>query len=117
VVAIDTLSYARRLEQAGVPRAQAEAHAEAVHALVREEVATKADVETVKRDLQRDLQEVEARLKSEIRELDLRLGGKIDGVETRLDAKIDQLESRIAVKLGGMLAPAVALTVALVKLL
>ena len=41
MVAIDTLSYARRLEQAGVPRAQAEAHAEAVHALVREEVATR----------------------------------------------------------------------------
>ena len=113
MVAIDTLSYARRLEQAGVPRAQAEAHAEAVHALVREEVATKADVQSVRRDLQ----EVETRLKAELRELDLRLGGKIDGVEARLDAKIDELESRITVKPGGMLAAAVALTAALVKLL
>ena len=67
MVAIDTLTYARRLEKAGVPREQAEAHTEAVHPLVREEVATRADVE--------------------------------------------------AVRLGGMLAAAVAITAALVKLL
>jgi hypothetical protein len=41
MVAIDTLTYARRLEKAGVPREQAEAHAEAVHSIVREEVATR----------------------------------------------------------------------------
>ena len=40
----DTLSYARRLEDAGVDDAQAEAHAEAARDHVVEAVATKADI-------------------------------------------------------------------------
>ena len=42
--AFDTLSYARRLKEAGVDEAQAEAHAEAVRDAVTEGVATKADI-------------------------------------------------------------------------
>ena len=44
VPAFDTLSYARRLKEAGVDEAQAEAHAEAVRDAVTEGVATKADI-------------------------------------------------------------------------
>ena len=40
----DTLSYARRLKEAGVDEAQAEAHAEAVRAAITEGAATKADI-------------------------------------------------------------------------
>ena len=40
----DTLSYARRLKDAGVDDAQAEAHAEAARDHVVEVVATKADI-------------------------------------------------------------------------
>ena len=40
----DTLAYARRLKEAGVDEAQAEAHAEAVRDAVTEGVATKADL-------------------------------------------------------------------------
>lgn len=40
----DTLSYARRLKDAGVDDAQAEAHAEAARDHVVEAVATKADI-------------------------------------------------------------------------
>ena len=39
----DTLSYARRLKQAGVPEAQAEAMADATRELVMQDVATKGD--------------------------------------------------------------------------
>lgn len=113
MVAIDTLSYARRLEKAGVPREQAEARAEAVHDLVREEVATKADVQSVKRDLR----ETEIRLKREIREVEARLKADIREVGLRLSARMNHLESRLSIRLGGMLAAAVPLTAALVKLL
>lgn len=62
-ITFDTLSYVKKLEKAGVPPAQAEAHAEAIAELVDEELATK-----------RDLKELEMRLKHD---LTLRLGGML----------------------------------------
>ena len=44
--AIDTLRYARRLKQAGVPPDQAEAMADAIGSELVEQLATKADLET-----------------------------------------------------------------------
>lgn len=42
--AFDTLSYARRLESAGVDRKQAEAHAEAARDFIMAELVTKSDL-------------------------------------------------------------------------
>ena len=47
VPGFDTLAYARRLKEAGVDEAQAEAHAEAVRDAITEGVATKADIARV----------------------------------------------------------------------
>ena len=44
VPGFDTLAYARRLKEAGVDEAQAEAHAETVRDAITEGVATKADI-------------------------------------------------------------------------
>jgi len=122
MVALDTLAYVRHLESAGVPRAQAEAHAEAVASFAGDTLATK-----------RDLLEVEARLRAEIRELDSRLSGRIDlqdaglsgrmdqlqarmeQAEARFNARMEQLEGRMTIKLGGMLVAAVGLVAVLVK--
>ena len=49
----DTLVYARRLKEAGVDEAQAEAHAEAVRDAITEGVATKADIADVRTDIAR----------------------------------------------------------------
>ena len=43
----NTLAYARRLREAGVDDARAEAHAEALHAAFHEGVATRADLARV----------------------------------------------------------------------
>ena len=72
-VAFDTLTYARKLREAGVPQAQAAAHAEALGATVTETLATKQDLR--------------------------------------------ELEYRLTIRLGGMLAVAVATMAALVRLL
>jgi hypothetical protein len=50
-MAFDTLSYARRLKQAGVPDAQAEAMADATRELLDSEFATKADIAALKSDI------------------------------------------------------------------
>ena len=49
----DTLTHARRLKEAGVAEAQAEARAETVRAAITEGVATKADIAAVRTDIAR----------------------------------------------------------------
>jgi hypothetical protein len=44
-MAFDTLSYARRLKQAGMPEAQADSVAEATRDAITGDVATKADID------------------------------------------------------------------------
>lgn len=69
-IAFDTLAYAKRLKQAGVPEQQAEVQAEAMAELVEERIATK-----------RDLKELEERISNRLNELEykitLRLGSLI----------------------------------------
>ncbi len=51
----NTLTYAKKLEDAGVPRLQAEAQVQVLAEIVEGELATKSDI-------QRDLKELEYRL-------------------------------------------------------
>jgi hypothetical protein len=62
VTLIDTLEYSKKLRAAGVPELQAEAHAEALSKLVSEELATKKDIDDLRRDLQTTIRELEYRL-------------------------------------------------------
>jgi hypothetical protein len=54
--------YAKKLREANVPEPQAEVHAQALRAPVEERLATKQDIELVKREIK----EVEARLLHQI---------------------------------------------------
>ena len=51
MVRVDTITFARRLRDSGVPADQAEAHAMAVYDYVQE-FATKADLDQLRRDLE-----------------------------------------------------------------
>ena len=91
--AFDTLGYAKRLRDAGIPRDQADAHAEAAREFIMTELVTKQD-------------------------LDIRLHGveaAMQNMELRLENCIDSLELRLMVRLGGMLAVAVAILAAIIK--
>lgn len=44
IYAFDTLSYARKLEDAGIPQNQAEAHADAARQFIMAELVTKQDL-------------------------------------------------------------------------
>lgn len=59
---IDTLEYSKKLKAAGVPELQAEAQAEALSKLASEELATKKDIEDLRRELQTTIRELEYRL-------------------------------------------------------
>ena len=62
----DTLIYAKKLQDAGFNQKQAEAQAEALAAVVDQNLATKQDIELIRRDLK----EMESRIV-------IRLGGMI----------------------------------------
>ncbi len=64
-ITFDTLAYAKRLQQAGVPAEQAEIQAEALRDVVDENLATKQDVAL----LQRDIKGFESTLRRDIAEM------------------------------------------------
>jgi hypothetical protein len=74
--AFDTLGYARKLRDAGIPQKQAEAHADAAREFVMVELVTKSD----------------------------------------LALALDNLTLKLTIRLGAMLATAIAILAAVVKL-
>jgi outer membrane protein TolC len=97
MVAFDTLSYARRLKQAGVPDAQAEAMADATRELVVADFATKVDIGALKADI-------------------ATIRGEIAAAEQRVMAAMETLGLRLTIRLGGLIAVGVAILAAIIKL-
>jgi hypothetical protein len=91
VYAFDTLGYAKRLRDSGIPQPQAEAHAEAARDFVMAELVTKTD-------LQNQSAHFDAKL-------------------ANLEIKLDTLSLRLTVRLGAMLAVAVGILATVIKLM
>jgi len=91
----DTLAYAKKLKSAGFTEQQAEAQAEALAEIVDERLATKTDIHA----LRRIMKEMETSLTRDMKELEL------------------HLKHDLTLRLGGMLAAAIAIVAALIKLL
>jgi hypothetical protein len=90
VYAFDTLGYAKRLRDSGVPQPQGEAHAEAARDFVMAELVTKTDLQA--------------------------LSAHFDAKLANMDAKLDTLSLRLTVRLGAMLVVAVGLLATVIKL-
>ena len=99
--AFDTLGYAKRLREAGVPSSEAEAHAEAAREFIMAELVTRYDLEIARREL-------ETRIDNRMSSVDNRI--------TELDHRITNLELRLTIRLGGMIALSVAILAAIIKL-
>jgi hypothetical protein len=87
-MAFDTLAYAKHLEQAGVDRKQAEAHAEAMNEYLRPDLATKADTAA----LQADIAALERSTKAELAALEQRIDQRFTTLEQRLERLIHQTQ-------------------------
>ena len=107
LVAFDTLSYARRLREAGVAGPQAEAHAEALRDAVAQGVATKADVEDVKHDtaeIKTRVETIEAdvgTLKTDVAEIKTKIGA-LEVAVAGIDARMAGFRTNFAVMQWGM---------------
>ena len=124
VVAFDTLEFVKRLRAANFTEAQAEAMAEAIAAVVTDQLATKADLQELRRELGSDINEfrryMDAGLETVRRDLETQIEGVRRDLETQIEAlrrEIKESEYRVTIRLGGMLAAAIAIVAALVKLL
>jgi hypothetical protein len=78
VYTFDSLGYAKRLRENGVPQNQAEAHAEAARDFVMAELVTKADlraeIQAVRADLLALKEQLESRMENQTLRLTVRLG-------------------------------------------
>jgi hypothetical protein len=81
VWAFDTLGYAKRLREAGVPDPQAEGHAEAAREFIMIELVTKQDLQVA------------------INSLEARLGERIDALQAAMETQT----LRLTVRLGGII--------------
>jgi predicted nucleic acid-binding Zn-ribbon protein len=146
-VSFDTLSFAKRLTEAGEKPAVAEAHAMALKEFVMETIATKADLRELRteiEDVRDEIQDLRGELKDvrgeiqegrgEIQQVRGELRGEIQDfrkeVEERFATKhelrheigllrkdIDAMGLKLTVRMGGMLAVAVGAVAALGKVL
>ena len=102
----NALKYVEELRNAGMPEKQAEAQIRVLNEVVDSELASKQDVETVRKELKRDIKELEL---------------KIETVREELKRDIKELELRLThtltVRLGGLMALGIVLIGILVKVL
>jgi hypothetical protein len=103
-MACDTLAYARRLKQAGMPEAQAEAVAEATRDAIAADAATKADITDLKHDIEN--------VRHEIAAIRTDLAHEIAAVRR----EIAETGLRVTVRLGTLMAVGVGILAALIKL-
>lgn len=88
--AFDSLGYAKRLREAGVPQDQAEAHPEAAREFVMAELATRYDLTVLRGDL--------------------------DVLRRELENKIDTMSLRLTVRMGVMLAAGLSILAAIQRI-
>src|SRR5262249_2309313 len=137
----DSLGYAKRLRDGGVPRDQAEVHAEAARDFIMAELATKADlmkteqrlqtslvtsiteVQTEIRATKADLLATEQKLQTSLPATDQKPQTSITELQTELrtsvrelDTKIDTQTLRLTVRLGAMQVVLIGALAAILKL-
>jgi hypothetical protein len=108
-IPFDTHAFVKRRTATGVPEPQAEVHAQAIADLVNDELPTKRDLEALRIATKQDLAELEARLGNELSQLELRL-------RSESEKSLRESELRLTLRLGGLIAAAIAIVAAIVKL-
>ena len=123
----DTLTYAKLLQEAGFTAQQAEAQAEALRAVVDQNLATKQDLKEMETRLdhkielvRRDMKDMESRTEVRLKELDAKielLRHDTKEMETRLVLKMELMRRDTIIWLGGIIVAATAALAVLMKVL
>ena len=132
--AFDTLAFAKRLRGGGIPDTQADVHAEAAREFIMAELATKSDLEVVRRELDTSIQTVRTDLEASIQSVKQELEASIHSLRKDMEAniasvreeirtlrmemiaRIEHAEARMTIRLGSMIVVATGILAALIKL-
>lgn len=93
---LNTLAYANQLKAAGVPDAQAEAHAEALNAATVDIFATKQDIDQLRRDMDNRFEALEQRMDARFKALEQDIDGRFKALEQDIDARFTAVDNRFA---------------------
>ena len=116
-VAFDTLRAARKLrDEGGFDERQAAILVDTFAEGMTETLATKADLESTEGSLRAEIEKSEAALRNGLEKSEAALRGDLEKTETSLRGEMRELEQRMTIRLGAMMVGAVALIVALIKL-
>lgn len=110
VVYFDTLAYANKLKQAGVPIEQAEVHAEALLEVFEDRIATKQDLKT-------EVETLRVSLKTEIETLRINTQSEIDALRNDMHVKMAELKVDLIKWMFGLLMAQSAFIVTILKFL
>jgi len=91
----DTLGYFEKLKAAGIPDVHAKAQVEVLREVIEDKLVTKRDLKELELAVKRDVKELELAVKRDVKEL----------------------EYRLTIRLGSMIAAAVAILAALTALM
>ena len=123
-MAFDTLTYAKKLQEAGFTSQQAEAQAEALRGIVDENLATKHDLKETESALRRDMKEMETGLRHDMKEMEAGLRHDMKEMETGLRHDMQMIRSDmqmmrrdIIIWLGGLIIVATTALGLFMKLL
>ena len=144
-VAFDTLSASEEFQKAGMSHDQAKVQVSTI-AKVLGSFSTQSDIKEAETNLSNKIDSEVQGLKTEIKEVETRLENKIDSVKSELESRIDSVENKIdsevkalrseirevearlenkieklglqlTIRLGAMMAMAIGLVAAMIKLL
>ena len=97
-LAIDTLRFAKRLEEAGTPRSTADAMAEALNDELVDHQLTKADLAEALLPIHKQLAAVDSRFEA----MDAKIDSKFNELDGKIDSKFNELDAKFDAKFGAL---------------
>jgi hypothetical protein len=102
---LDTLDYAKKLEAAGVPKAQAELQATALNDALAGAVASRSDLSNLAQRIDGNFASLQAKMDGRFQDVDARFDAMLANIDARfhnVDVKLAHLESRLEARIGSV---------------
>jgi hypothetical protein len=102
---LDTLDYAKKLEAAGVPKAQAELQATALNDALAGAVASRSDLSNLAQRIDGNFASLQAKMDGRFQDVDGGFDAMLDNIDARfqsVDVKLAHLESRLEARIGSV---------------
>ncbi len=101
-IKFDTLEYARKLAEAGIPAAQAEAQANALSDVLAEATVAPSELVLLRTDMTARIEMLRADIYAKLKALEENFNAKLEALEERFNAKLEALEERFNAKLQAL---------------